>query len=177
MYVYHKDHCSQLGIMCLATYEPANYNMQRWFSVVNGTQNNRRKGKDDSILMQIWISHHFWVWVHKVPVRWSVYLYLAFMLEYVCCYFVYIYTCLVHIWWAGFLEVVSLSIKGDVFQFHVDVAVLLIERPADGSAVERRPTANVILQHRHWLWLLIGHLDLWGLKSDKTRGLLKSSKG
>lgn len=89
---------------------------------------------------------------------------------------VYIHVC-VHIRWASFLEVISLSIKGDVIQLHVDVAVLLIARPADRSAVERRPTANVILQQSHWLRLLIGHLDFRGLKGDKTRGLVKSSKG
>lgn len=87
---------------------------------------------------------------------------------------VYIHVC-VHIRWAGFLEVVSLSIKGDDVQLRVDVAVLLIACPADRSAVERRPTAKVNL--RHWLRLLVGCLDFRGFKGDKTRGLVKSSKG
>lgn len=76
-----------------------------------------------------------------------------------------------------FSQLVGLSIEGHGIVLHMNAAWLAAAHPANRSAVEGRPAADVMLVYHCRFRLLFGRLSVWQLEFQELVGLLKAAKG
>lgn len=73
-----------------------------------------------------------------------------------------------------FSQLVGLSIKGHNIRLHMNAAWLTAAHPANRSAVEGRPAADVMLIHCGFRLLFCG-LRIWQLEFQELVGLLEAA--
>lgn len=76
-----------------------------------------------------------------------------------------------------FSQLVGLCIEGHSIVLHMNAAGLTAAYPTDGSTIERRPAANVMLVHHCGFRLLFGRLSIWQLEFQELIGFLKAAEG
>lgn len=76
----------------------------------------------------------------------------------------------------NFSQLIGLSIEGHNISLHMDAAGLTAAHPANRSAIEGRPAANVMLVHHCWFRLRFGRLSFRQLEFQELIGLLEATK-
>lgn len=76
-----------------------------------------------------------------------------------------------------FSQLVGLSIERHSIRLHMNAAGLIAAHPANRSAVEGRPAADVMLVHHCRILLLFGRLRFWHLEFHELVGLLEATIG
>lgn len=75
-----------------------------------------------------------------------------------------------------FSQLIGLSVEGHTIRLHMNAAGLTAAHPANRSAVEGRPAANVMLVH-HCGFRLLFDLSFWQLEFQELVGLLEATVG